>query len=305
MLRTFCPLTLLLALHPDAAGAIESSVQREPPPERPPLFAAPTHIDQVGRILAPVMINGLGPFNLLVDTGANSTTFSTTLADRLGMDYRDGHDSVVLNGVTGKAIVPIVPVDRVEAGALVLRDQWVPIVEPNVMAEADGILGMAALTDKQLRVDFRRNEVSVGYSRQLPPYMVTIKAKRLPTGLLVAPARVGGVRALAIIDTGAQRTLGNRALERELEGRHGTGTVIDVSVHGTTPEVTIGQQVLIETISLGEVRVSNSQVAFGDFHVFDFWDLDDRPALILGMDVIGRVDVFVIDFRRLEIGFRS
>jgi len=305
MLRTICPLTLLLALHLNAACAIESTVQRQPPPDLPPLFAAPTHIDEVGRILAPVMINGRGPFNLLVDTGANSTTFSTTLADRLGIDYREGQSSVVLNGVTGKAVVPIVAVDRLEAGALVLRDQWVPVVAPHVMAEADGILGMAALTDKQLRVDFRRNEVSVGYSRQLPAYMVTVKARRLPTGLLVAPARVGGVRALAIIDTGAQRTLGNRALERALAERHGTGAVINVSVHGTTPDVAEGQQVLIGTISLGEVRVSNSQVAFGDFHVFDFWDLDDRPALILGMDVIGRVDVFVIDFRRLEIGFRS
>jgi predicted aspartyl protease len=293
MLRMFCLMAALLMPHVGASAAVSA-------PEAVTLFAAPTQMDQVGRILAPVMINGRGPFNLLVDTGANSTTFSTRLVDQLGIDYRG---NVMLNGVTGRALVPVVSVDRLEAGALVLRDQQVPVVEQHVMAEADGILGVAALSDKQLTVDFRNNRVSLGYSQRLPPYLITVKAKRLRTGLLVTPAMVGQVRALAIIDTGAQRTLGNRALQRALRQQH--GAVTDISIYGTTSSIVAAQQVVIRNISLGDVRVNNSQVAFGDFHVFDVWDLNDQPALILGMDVIGRVDVFVIDFRRLEIGFRS
>jgi predicted aspartyl protease len=295
-------LTVALLLCRFGTSAADMSVS-EAPRELPPLFAAATRTDKVGRILAPVMINGRGPFNLLVDTGANSTTFSTTLADQLGIDYRGSVAKVVLNGVTGRALVPVVSVDRLEAGALILRDQQVPIVEPRVMAEADGILGIAALTDKQLTVDFRNNRVSLGYSQRLPTYMATVKARRLPAGLLVTPALVGRVRAVAIIDTGAERTLGNRALQEALKSQHGLPTA--VSVQGATSEIAEGTQVLIQNIKLGDIRVNNSQVAFGDFHVFDIWDLNDQPALILGMDVIGRVDVFVIDFRRLEIGFRS
>jgi predicted aspartyl protease len=301
MLR-ITPLMIVLLLCRFGTSVADISVA-EAPRQLPPLFAAATRTDQVGRILAPVMINGRGPFNLLVDTGANSTTFSTTLADQLGIDYSGSVAKVVLNGVTGRAVVPVVLVDRLEAGALILRDQQVPIVEPHVMAEADGILGIAALTDKQLTVDFRNNRVSLGYSQRLPTTMATVKAKRLPAGLLVTPALVGRVRAVAIIDTGAERTLGNRALQNALKKQHGQPTT--VSVQGATSETAEGAQVLIENIRLGGIRVSNSQVAFGDFHVFDIWDLNDRPALILGMDVIGRVDVFVIDFRRLEIGFRS
>ncbi|MFL6618280.1 MAG: hypothetical protein ACJ8MH_06740, partial [Povalibacter sp.] len=33
------------------------------------LFAAPTRADRIGRIMAPVTINGRGPFRLIVDTG--------------------------------------------------------------------------------------------------------------------------------------------------------------------------------------------------------------------------------------------
>lgn len=267
-----------------------------------PLFAAPTEFDRVGRIVAPVVINGRGPFNLLVDTGANSTTFSTKLADELGIDYRNSR-SIIVNGVTGRAMAPVALVEHLQAGALILRDQEVPIVDPHVMANADGILGIAALTDKQLVVDFRRNRVSLGNSRRLPGYLMTIKARRLPAGLLVAPALVGSVRTVAIIDTGAQRTLGNRALQAALKGLRRTSVI--VPVQGVTPHIAEGIQTRIESITLGQVLVNNSRVTFGDFHVFDIWDLNDKPALILGMDVIGRVDVFVIDFRRQEIGFRS
>ncbi len=290
---------LLSSMTAVAAG---EAVDLEDAAAQDTLFAAPTQFDRVGRIVAPVMINGRGPFNLLVDTGANSTTFSTRLADELGIDYRDGR-SIIVNGVTGRALVPVVSVEHLQAGALILRDQEVPVVDPLVMSNADGILGIAALTDKQLRVDFRRNSVSLGNSKRLPGYLMTVKARRLPAGLLVAPALVGRVRTVAIIDTGAQRTLGNRALLDALKGLR--GEYATVPVHGVTPDIAEGTQTLIENITLGEVLVNNSHVTFGDFHVFDIWDLNDKPALILGMDVIGRVSIFVIDFHRLEIGFRS
>ena len=42
------------------------------PPEAATLFASPTRMDRIGRILVPVSINGRGPFRMLVDTGAAS-----------------------------------------------------------------------------------------------------------------------------------------------------------------------------------------------------------------------------------------
>jgi predicted aspartyl protease len=284
------------------AATAGEAVDPEDGPSQEALFAAPTQFDRVGRIVAPVMIDGRGPFNLLVDTGANATTFSTRLADELGIDYHNGR-SIIVNGVTGRAPVPVASVKHMQAGALILLDQQVPIVDPHIMANADGILGIAALTDKQLIVDFRRDFVSLGNSKRLPGYLTTIKAKRLPAGLLAAPALVGRVRTVAIIDTGAQRTLGNRALQVAL--KRSLRATTTVPVKGVTPDIAEGTQTRIETITLGRVHVNNSHVTFGNFHVFDLWDLSDKPALILGMDVIGRVKVFVIDFRHQEIGFRG
>src|SRR5438874_8726067 len=49
------------------------------------LFASPTRLDHIGRIIAPVMVNGQGPFRFIVDTGASWSTVSPHLAHTLGL----------------------------------------------------------------------------------------------------------------------------------------------------------------------------------------------------------------------------
>ncbi|HEX6572433.1 MAG TPA: aspartyl protease family protein, partial [Steroidobacteraceae bacterium] len=36
-----------------------------------PSYAVPTRLDRAGRVLAPVMVNGQGPYRFILDTGAN------------------------------------------------------------------------------------------------------------------------------------------------------------------------------------------------------------------------------------------
>src|SRR5262245_56308313 len=53
-----------------------------------PEFATRTTFDRIGRIVAPVMVNGQGPFKFMVDTGANHSLISTAIAERLGIDHK-------------------------------------------------------------------------------------------------------------------------------------------------------------------------------------------------------------------------
>ncbi len=52
---------------PDAADALSEILVEA----REPRYVAPTRRDQIGRIWAPVFINGRGPFRLVLDTGAS------------------------------------------------------------------------------------------------------------------------------------------------------------------------------------------------------------------------------------------
>src|SRR4051812_19033096 len=90
------------------------------PPAEEPLFAVPTQLDRIGRILAPVMINGQGPFRLIIDTGANHSTISPRLVEKLGLVQSEDVTKRVL-GVTGSANMPTVFIDRLQAGTLVVE----------------------------------------------------------------------------------------------------------------------------------------------------------------------------------------
>src|ERR1035441_4163076 len=75
-----------------------------------PRYVAPTRRDRIGRIWAPVLINGQGPFRLVLDPGASHSGVTARVAETLGMPL-DQSPPVMLRGVTGSAEVPTIRVD--------------------------------------------------------------------------------------------------------------------------------------------------------------------------------------------------
>lgn len=267
------------------------------------LYATRTTLDRIGRIMAPVMVNGQGPFRFVVDTGASHTTVSPRLAQTLQLDL-DAGTTVTLNGVTGSAEVKTVRLASVDAGALKLADQQAPVLWSSIMADADGILGGAGLTEQRIEVDFRTNHIAISNSRarRIEGSPLRIRARRVAGGMLLVDGRVGGLRTRIVFDTGAERSLGNVALMNALERlRHRPDTPPTTTVHGATAQTAEGEQWTAPSIEVGQLTVQDVEVTFGDFHVFKVWGIDERPALLLGMDVIGVLDALVIDYRQREI----
>lgn len=275
-------------------------------PEDPTLFASPTTKDHIGRIVAPVKINGKGPFRFIVDTGASDSTVSPELAQTLGLQATE--DAILLDGITGTSRVPSVHIDVLQAGDLTFKSLRLPVVWAPVMGGADGILGIAGLKSERIIVDFRRNRVTIARARDVipPAGFVRIPAHRLENGLIMINADVGWVRARAIIDTGAEHSLGNLALRDALRAvRSRSGNRKLTNVYGSTEEVVPGELLKSEVIGLGRVKIADVTLVYGDFHIFDVWNMRDRPALIIGMDVLGAVQALAIDFRSQELFLES
>jgi predicted aspartyl protease len=269
------------------------------------VFASPTRLDQIGRVLAPVMVNGQGPFRFIVDTGASQSTISPRLAQTLGVD-QTAERPMRVNGITGTADVPSVTIHRLQAGDLIIEEARIPVIWAPLMADADGILGVAGLKNEYLLVDFRNNRVKISRSRAsaTPMGFSRVDGKRLGDGLLTVVAHIGGVRVQAVIDTGSERTIGNTALRDALNGwRRGASLREVTRVYGATTEVAAGEMEIAPTIDLGTVRIANVTIVYGNFHIFEVWGLQSTPALIIGMDVLGTVRALGIDFQRGEIYF--
>jgi predicted aspartyl protease len=268
-----------------------------------PLFAAPTRLDRIGRVMTHVKVNGKGPFRFVIDTGASRSTLSPHLARALNLQHSVGRN-VMLNGVTGAAEVPTVAVESIEIGALRFEKQDLPVIFTSIMGNADGILGVAGFQDQRIDVDFKRDRVSVLESNGKRPHysMVTARATRNINGLMIVDVRVGRrIRAKAVIDTGAERSLGNLALQSAMNKGRKKREPVSAVVHGATPDIADGDVQEIREATIGDMTLTNLEVIFADFHVFKLWGLDQEPALLIGMDMLGVLERLVIDYRRNEV----
>jgi predicted aspartyl protease len=266
-----------------------------------PRYVAPTLRDRIGRIWAPVMINGKGPYRLVLDTGANSSAIIPSVARSLGAPLHD--KKVQLHGVTGSAIVPVVMADSMEVGDLFIDGASLPVVA-DVFGGAEGVLGPKGMADKRIFIDFGNDLIRIQRSRgQSAGRGYARMPLEFTDGQLpMFEIRIGGIRTKAILDTGAQITLGNDSLREALLRRKREG--IDTTVIGVTLDEQTGKSFAVPTIVLDSIQVRNMRVTFGDMFIFDKWEMTEEPALLLGMDVIGTLDQLVIDYKMRELHMR-
>jgi hypothetical protein len=153
-------------------------------------------------------------------------------------------------------------------------------------------------------VDFRHDRIEIRRSRGERP---GVGYERIPLTLsrgrlLTINVQIGSVRTRAIIDTGAQQTIGNAVLREALIKRERDWKQQDVV--GVTLDVQTGDSIATPPISFGGVSVRGMRVTFTDMFIFDHWKLNREPTLLLGMDVLGLVDALVIDYRLREMHVR-
>jgi predicted aspartyl protease len=270
---------------------------------RPPRYAAPARRDRIGRVWVPVEIDGKGPFRFVVDTGATSSVIVSSVAKRLGLPVAPAATALV-QGATGMPrIVPCVVADRMELGDLLVNRPKLLIV-PDVFGGAEGVLGTQGLADVSIHIDFRRDVIEIEYARNKPrPAGQLMEFSVAGERLLVLDLLVGGVHTKGIIDTGAQQTIGNNRLREALLLRSRRMQRADVI--GVTLDVTRGDLIRVPSIAFGSVQLRNRDITFGEMSIFEHWQLTREPALLIGMDVIGTLDTFVIDYQRRELHVRA
>ena len=294
-----------IAVQQATQSASPSAQQPAPAPDA--LYAIPTRLDRIGRIVVPVMVNGRGPFQFILDTGANATVVSPHLAAALGLDVQ-ATQSVVMNGVTGATSVPTVEIADIQATGFQLQRQRLAVSDASGVG-TDGVLGVDALREKAVLVDFNEDRVEVFDARERHPSdrLARIPAKLRLGNLLMVDVLVGTHKVKAVIDTGGQRTLGNPLLYDMLGYRHEIAArEAAADVIGATDARQPGERHVVYSIKIGEdMRVANLVVTFGDFYIFKLWDLRSQPALVIGMDMIGTLGEFGVDYFRREVQLRA
>jgi predicted aspartyl protease len=288
-----------------AALALAPSLARAGNVEQPPATAttdALRYLDASRRLTVQVMINGQGPFPFLVDTGASGSAISRELADQLGLT-RSG--TVELHGLAGSQTVDTVRVNSLQVGRRVRGGMTLSVIERDHLGAA-GLLGLEWLGNNSLMLDYESRRMKVGSVLPLPDSQtVVVKARTKTSGLTLIDAVMPGAQLLAFLDSGSTTTVGNLAL-LEVAKRNNAivGEIVDVGLNSVTGQVLDGRLAVLSRLTLGAMTLRNVPLVVGPVHTFDYWGMGDKPAILIGSDVLQQFETVALDFKRGEVRFR-
>lgn len=256
-----------------------------------------------GRMTVPVSINQRGPWNFVIDTGAERTVVSRELAGVLGLSSGPRLRVIAMSGpsVVGSVIVPQLSVstiarETIEAPALGARDLG-----------AVGMLGIDALQGHRISIDFDKETMTLrpstrrSHAPAAAPGEIVVTAKSLFGQLIVTDAFWHGKRISVVIDTGSPVTVGNSALLAAITRRPKlVGPMELTSATGGRLNTTA---FAVDQLDIGGIGFQNVVVAFTDVPPFARFGLADKPALLLGMDALKLFRQVEIDFANRQIRF--
>ncbi|WP_298308374.1 aspartyl protease family protein [uncultured Erythrobacter sp.] len=255
--------------------------------------------DNARRFTVPVMIEGAGPFNFMIDTGSQATAVTHQINRGLSLAPSG---TATLVGMASQRNVDLVEVESMTFGEHTVYDLISPVLDANNVG-AHGILGLDSLQDFRVLIDFREETIAVQDVAALDNYRsgfeIVVRANPQFGQLLITNALVEGVRATVIIDTGAQASIGSTAL-RERIRRKRAEEVITTDVNGVEM---IGEMQLVKSLQIEGLALRNVALTFADTPAFDALGLGDKPVLALGMQHLRIFDRVAIDFSEKRVLF--
>lgn len=317
--RWSVPLALLLAA-PVLLGATPAPADPPPVPAAAPApkgeaiappvtvtpFIQPFDLDATQRMAVKVMVGGKGPFSFLVDTGAERTVIARELAERLGLVEGE---KLRLATIGGSAMVPSFRIAALQMSDLHLASVDAPAFFGRHIGAA-GLIGVDMLEERRILIDFRKESMSILETRKRARSLIrdddaiVVTARNMAGRLILSDARIDGKRVDVIVDTGAQTSVGNLALQELVaKNRQNRLPFLPTVLGAVTGEAVPATRTAIKRIVINGMDVNDLPVSFADSQAFRALGLNERPALLLGMDSLSLFDRIEIDFPNKRVVF--
>jgi predicted aspartyl protease len=262
-----------------------------------------TALDIAQRMTVNVLINGRGPYPFAIDTGSDRTVVARSLSDRL--DLPKGR-SAVMHSMGGSGEVGTAIIDTLQVGSNEVRDVRAPVLADRDIGVA-GLLGIDGLANQRVEMDFIAGEMKIYPStsahEESDPETITVTARRKYGQLILVDADVDGEKVSVILDSGAQISVGNRALRRKL-WRNGKDVraepVVLLDVAGRSVPAEIG---VLPKMRIGGLHVEGLRIAWAEAHPFKLFGLSNKLAMLLGMDLLRTFERVSVDFGNRRVRF--
>jgi predicted aspartyl protease len=275
----------------------------------------PYKIAFAGRLTTEVYIDGQGPFNFLIDTASSRSLIFEHVRKQLGLQQSQP-DLLPVYGINdvGQAM-PVTPGELKVAGESVKGILLGVLPDTVPGQDPDGVLGLDVLsryfvvldrTNMRLRLMAPGSQSASGYTDW---YRVSLRArslKKFSIQFWYLDAFFNGKTITSLFDLGSGATVLNWLAAEKLGVRQ-----YDFRNVGPPPELlqdVLGKKKPAIKLYGLDVRLPGrlwrQQMALvADAPVFDYFDLEQKPAAIMGADLLGE-NSLGIDFagQRLYIG---
>jgi len=276
-----------------------------------------TAFDEARRMTVPVRVNGHGPFQFVVDTGANRSVIGAEIAERL---HLPAAGSTPVHGIAGVEPANLFKVAHMQVGATYAAGLELPGLAAAKLG-ADGLLGVDVMRNRRVTMNFIENLFEIGASQfgaviapmrgsrlaDPGPQVISVPARYRFGQLVIVGAEVADSPVSAFLDSGAQISVGNPALLAAIlrQRPEMAARLVNVPLISATGQTADGQMARLPPLRLGGLRIASLTAVFADLHIFKLWELQDRPSILIGIDVLRQFEKVILDFGHREVIFEA
>lgn len=292
--RTF---VILLAMFTSAAAWAQA-----------PVASAPFRISYNGWFTVSVMVNGQGPFDFIIDSGATQTLLFAEIATQLEVPPTGGPDQTVL-GLESAGAFPPHLIEQIDVAGVTI-DNLTTVILPDwqVQQRPDGILGLDFLSQYICVFDGDNGMIHFYAPDATPPQLENWRAVDmiaddfgLDAGeLYTVEARVNSRQFRFMVDLGASGTLVNKKAAEKIVAASNSMNVNSVAGSRLTVtdalEKTLAAKAMIaRRFQLGRKYWYRQYLSVRDAAIFDELGVQNEPFGLFGADLV-REQNFALDF---------
>ena len=262
-------------------------------------------LDIKERMTVPVKVDGAGPYHFVIDTGSERSVIARELADRLKLAARG---PVNVMAMSGRRSVATVLIPSMRISAVPPHSEIVAPALAAVNLGGPGLLGLDVLGSHTVTIDFDAQTMNVEQSvkrkkgrERLAPGEIVVHAKSAFGQLIVTDAEFEGRKIRVVIDTGSPVSVGNLALWRMV--RRNSRDAHPMDMISAVGGIIKTNYALVDNVRIGDAVFDGMPIAFVDAPPFASFGLENKPAMMLGMNALKFFRRVRIDFANREVRF--
>ncbi len=288
-----------------ATPVAAQTVSGAPAGQTPAVGEVATGLDRALRMTVPVMINGQGPFDFVVDTGADRTVISEELAKQLNLPQTG---TATLHAMGGSAKVKLVAIKTVQVSTNIAKHVRAAAL-PRRNVGADGLLGIDSLKNQRIVMNFQTKTMRVepaSTPEEAVPEdsdLIIVTAKTRLGQLVMVDADANGQKIWVVVDTGAQNSIANTRLRALLVKRVPETEIRSINMLDVLGRTTPAEYTVVSKLRIGGVSMGNAAIAFADAHPFRLFGLTRKPSMLLGVESLRSFRRVSVDFATRKVKF--